>query len=240
MTTQLSVTAEGLNVRSGPTTNATVVAGLGRGDLVTLISLSGDGLWFKVTLPSGKEGWVRNKFVAAVPDQVLTKPGDPPWMVIANAEIGMKEYPGNGENPRILEYLRSTTLAAPDSARDETPWCSAFANWCVERSGYEGTDSAWARSWLNWGVAIDKPQRGCITVFTRDGNKGHVAFYLGSTSAGIKVLGGNQSNAVCVSVYRKSDVLGYRLPHALTSRVSTVSGGTSKGTHVVRRAGRIP
>ena len=215
MTITYTVTADGLNVREGPTTNAAVTGGLGRGDVVTLISVSGDGLWFKVTLPGGKEGWVRNKFLAAVPDDDVAKPGDPPWMAIASAEVGIKEYPGNGENPRIVEYLRSTTLAAPDSARDETPWCSAFANWCVEKSGYEGTDSAWARSWLNWGVPLDKPRRGCLTIFQRDGGKGHVAFFLGATSTGIKVLGGNQSNAVCVSAYKKADLLGYRLPHDL-------------------------
>lgn len=215
MGTQYAVTAEGLNVRSGPTVNAAATGGLVKGDVVTLISVSGDGLWFKVTLPSGKEGWVRNKFLAAVPDQDLGKPDDPPWLAIATAEVGIKEYPGNGENPRILEYLRSTTLAAPDSARDETPWCSAFANWCVEKSGYEGTDSAWARSWLNWGAPLDKPRRGCVTVFQRDGNKGHVAFFLAAGAGGIKVLGGNQSNAVCISSYKKADLLGYRLPHDL-------------------------
>ena len=212
MPTQYAVTAEGLNIREGPSTNNVVIGWLKRGAVVALISVSGDGMWFKVNTSSGSQGWVRNKYVAAVPDNDLSKPGDPPWMAIASSEIGIKEYPGNGENPRIVEYLRSTNLSAPDSARDETPWCSAFANWCVEKSGYAGTDSAWARSWLNWGSAISKPRHGCIAVLQRNVNNGHVGFYLGATATGIRLLGGNQSNEVKVSTYKKSDVLGYRLP----------------------------
>jgi len=215
MGAKYTVTAEGLNVRDGPSTNAAVIGGLRRGKVVTLISVSGDGLWFKITPPSGRQGWVRNKYLAAVPENDLSKPGDPPWMAIASSEVGVKEYPGNGENPRIVEYLKSTNLSAPDSARDETPWCSAFANWCVEKSGYEGTDSAWARSWLNWGGTIAKPRHGCIAVLKRDVNKGHVGFYLGATAHGIKLLGGNQSNAVSVGTFKKADVLGYRLPQNL-------------------------
>ncbi len=209
------VTADGLNVREGPSINAKIIGALRKGKLVTMNSVSGDGFWFKVTPASGTGGWVRNKYLSAVLDKDLSLPGDPPWMAIASSEVGVKEYSGNGENPRIVEYLRSTNLRAADSARDETPWCSGFVNWCVEKSGYAGTDSAWARSWLNWGSTITKPRHGCIVVFKRDVNNGHVGFYLGATATGIKLLGGNQSNAVNVSSYKKTDVLGYRLPQNL-------------------------
>ena len=215
MTTLYTVIVENLNVRDGPSANATVIGGLQNGEQLTLVSVSGDGMWFKVTTASGMNGWVRNKYVAAVPENDLSEPGDPPWMQVASSEMGVKEYPGNGENPRIVEYLKSTNLSAPDSARDETPWCSAFANWCVEKSGYAGTDSAWARSWLNWGSSIATPRHGCIAVLQRDINNGHVGFYLGATANGIKLLGGNQGNQVSVAAFKKSDVLGYRLPQNL-------------------------
>lgn len=128
---------------------------------------------------------------------------------------GVKEYPGNGENRRIIEYLKSTNLNAPDSARDETPWCSAFVNWCVEQPGYAGTDSAWARSWLNWGSAIAKQRHGCVAVLKRAVNNGHVGFYLGATTTGIRLIGGNQSNEVNVATFKKEDLLGFRLPENL-------------------------
>jgi hypothetical protein len=72
-------------------------------------------------------------------------------------------------------------------------------------------DSAWAKSWLTWGKEANKPRRGCITVFTRNGG-GHVAFYISKTSSGIKVLAGNQSDAVNISTYPASKLLGYRIP----------------------------
>jgi uncharacterized protein (TIGR02594 family) len=56
-----------------------------------------------------------------------------------------------------------------------------------------------------------KPRRGCIAVFSRNGG-GHVAFYISKTSTRIKVLGGNQSDAVNISSYAASSLIGYRIP----------------------------
>ncbi|MBI4854324.1 MAG: TIGR02594 family protein [Acidobacteria bacterium] len=205
------VTANSLNVREAPTINASVIGNLNKGDVVDYISTSGDGYWIKIQ-KNGLQGWASHKYLS-----LITTVSDPPtaekfpWMPIALAEVGVKEFPGSGDNPRIVQYLKSTNLGAPSSSQDETPWCSAFANWCVEQSGYEGTDSAWARSWLNWGKKTTTPERGCIVVFSRDGG-GHVAFYIGETADHIEVLGGNQSNEVKISMYPKSRLLGYRIP----------------------------
>jgi hypothetical protein len=53
------------------------------------------------------------------------------------------------------------------------------------------------------GKETKRPARGCIVVFDRPGGgplAGHVAFYLsGSPQTGIRVLGGNQSDAVTIS-----------------------------------------
>jgi uncharacterized protein (TIGR02594 family) len=203
------VTASSLNVRAGPSITYDVVGWLDQDDLVDWISTSGDGYWLRVK--KGKlEGWCAHKYLQpAVAEPAASAP---PWMAIATAEIGVKEFPGNQENPRILEYLHSTNLGAPFQSSDETAWCSAFVNWCMERAGYEGTDSAWARSWLNWGKPLSKPRAGCIVVLSRGEASGHVGFYVSQSSNGIKMVGGNQSNQVCVSTYPKSRLLGYRAP----------------------------
>ncbi len=204
------VTATTLNVRQGPSITEKIIGILQKSDAVELISKSGDGYWFKVKNDS-IEGWASHKYLElVVPDSGIAEVFS--WMPIALAEQGVKEFPGNGDNPRVVEYLKSTNLAAPFDANDETAWCSAFVNWCVERSGFEGTDSAWARGWLNWGKKTTAPKRGCIVVFKRNVSSGHVAFYISETATHIKVLGGNQSNQVNISNYPKSRFLGYRIP----------------------------
>ncbi|MEO6589793.1 MAG: SH3 domain-containing C40 family peptidase [Pyrinomonadaceae bacterium] len=201
------VTATSLNVRKAPSITDKVIGFFQKADVVELISKSGDGYWFKV---KGKdcEGWASHKYLELVTKETKEEFS---WMPIALAEQGVKEFPGSGDNPRIVEYLKSTTLPAPFNSNDETAWCSCFVNWCVERSGFEGTDSAWARGWLNWGKKLAKPRRGCIVVFKREVNSGHVAFYVGETATHVKVLGGNQSNAVNINNYPKSRLLGYRI-----------------------------
>jgi uncharacterized protein (TIGR02594 family) len=127
---------------------------------------------------------------------------------IATAEVGVKEIDGTGNNPRIVQYHTATALRA---GADSIPWCSAFVNWVLREVGVKGTGSAAARSFLTWGKKCD-PEVGCVVVLQRGGPAhGHVGFYVRDLGTDyIKVLGGNQSDCVKVSNYKKADVLGYR------------------------------
>lgn len=135
---------------------------------------------------------------------------DAPWMKIAESEIGVKEVPGPGNNSRILEYHKETSLRA---SADSVAWCAAFANWCLHKAGFKGTNSAAALSFRSYGVPLDKPKYGCIVVFDHGDGHGHVTFFdreLDGTY--ISCLGGNQSDSVRYSTYRKSSVAAYRWP----------------------------
>jgi len=208
---QYKVTAHHLNVRKEPKLTGKILGTVGMDDIVNLISISGDAYWYKIESQQGLIGWSSHKYLVNLDNDNDIKDEEFPWMPIAIREKGVREYAGAADNPRIVEYLRSTTLGESYSSNDETAWCSAFVNWSVEKSGYEGTDSAWARSWHNWGRKLKTPRRGCIVVFRR-GNGGHVGFYLGETKTKIKVLSGNQSDSVCYQKYKKSDLLSYRVP----------------------------
>jgi lysozyme len=133
-----------------------------------------------------------------------------PWFDIAKGEIGQKEISGSAHNKRILDYHAATSLKATN---DETPWCSSFVSYCLEKAGIASTKNAWARSYLAWGKKIDVPVKGCIVVFSRGDSSGHVAFFESIDGNDIKVLGGNQGNEVCYDTYPKSRLLGYRLPN---------------------------
>lgn len=137
-----------------------------------------------------------------------------PWMEIARSQMGEQEIKGSDHNPAILEYLYSTTLDGPDRERDETPWCSAFVNWCLEQVGVSGTGSAWARSWLKWGIEADWSNiiPGAIVVLQRGANSGHVGFFITSDDETITMLGGNQNDQVCEARFAQSRILGIRVP----------------------------
>lgn len=134
------------------------------------------------------------------------------WLDHALQDLGVSEIVGPEDNPRIVRMHDYTTLDAND---DETSWCSSAMNCWMAESGLPYTKSAAARSWLTWGAPLEVPVKGCVVVLKRDGgpNAGHVGFYIEDMPGkSIKVFGGNQSNKVGYSVFRKSDVLGYRWP----------------------------
>lgn len=136
---------------------------------------------------------------------------EPVWLRVARQEVGVKETPGAGDTARIAEYLRTTTLPGSYASNDETPWCSAFVNWCMIKAGHKGTNSAAARSWLDWGQPIDVPVAGCIAVLSREGGA-HVAFYVRHQVADLWLLGGNQADRVCERAYAPGRLIGLRMP----------------------------
>jgi uncharacterized protein (TIGR02594 family) len=87
---------------------------------------------------------------------------------------------------------------------DETNWCAAFINWCIEiansnRSAPLEKRNSWALSFQNWGSAvdIDSAEAGDLVVFEKMDAEGkitggHVGFYEGHDNTHVTVLGGNQ------------------------------------------------
>jgi uncharacterized protein (TIGR02594 family) len=148
--------------------------------------------------------------------EVPGPPGEPRWLAIARREICTREVaPGPGSNPRIVEYHQVTSLRAQD---DRTPWCAAFVSWVLEQAGIRSTTSAWAKSYLDWGNALDHPRIGAVTVFQRGSGPpsgrgtGHVGFFVEDHGDSIGLLGGNQRNHVNIKSYSKSRLLAYRWP----------------------------
>ena len=206
---QYRVTAAHLNVRATPSLTGRIVGTLNQGDIVSEIDDPQNGYWRRVRRSDGLEGFASQKYLLTIGD---VSPGDRfPWMPIARGEVGVSRFPGSADNPRIAEFLQSTTLVPGAASQDETPWCSGFVNWCVERSGIAGTDSAVAKSWLHWGKKLSDPVEGCIVVYDRGGAKGHVGFFISQSGATIQTLGGNQSDAVTIAGQPKSKLLGFRV-----------------------------
>ena len=140
---------------------------------------------------------------------------------IAQRFTGMKEVPGQEDNPAILAMLR---LDDTWPENDEVPWCSAFMNYVAWLLRLPRSKSLRARSWLNVGRAItlDRAQVGFDVVVLKRGTgdqpgpevieaPGHVGVYAGrDDSQSLLLLGGNQSNTVSIAPYDVARVLGVR------------------------------
>jgi len=130
---------------------------------------------------------------------------------IAQRYSGISGFSGMADNPVVLAMLK---LDADWVEHDEVPWCSAFVNWICWHLRLPRSKSLAARSWLGIGrpVALwDARAENDVVILwrvKRDGWQGHVGFYAGHDADNVYILGGNQSNRVCVDSYPLDNLLG--------------------------------
>lgn len=127
---------------------------------------------------------------------------------IAAQNIGLSE---RDQRAALMDYMETGGVNLDPAT---TAWCAAYVNATLQQAGMKGTGSNMARSFLDWGRAVDEPQRGDLAVFTRgdpNGPYGHVGFFDGYNSDGtIRVLGGNQGDKVSIANYSPDNLLGFR------------------------------
>lgn len=170
----------------------------------------------------------KEKPKAEAPTSVPSVPKEPKWLMLAKAEIGVKEGAGAKNNPRVLAYYKDA--GHPEIAHDDVAWCAAFVGAMLERSGVPSSKGLAARGYLQWGKAVAKPYPGCVAVFKRGtGWQGHVGFFISEGEKGIKLLGGNQSDAVSIITMKKTDLLGYREPVTISNSRTMRAGGAAIG-----------
>jgi len=156
------------------------------------------------------------------------------WMEIAWDQLGEEEIAGPKHNPEIVAYFADSKNAGIQN--DEVAWCAAFAGAVLERSGIRSTRSLMARSYEDFGqpVPLDRPRVGCIAVLSRtsDPRFGHVGFVVGWTGRTIKLLGGNQNNAVSVANFDRARVVALRWP----GPAKTPKDVEQAGSRIAKRA----
>lgn len=127
------------------------------------------------------------------------------------SNYGLASVAGTQHNPKIIEMFHDIGFKWVND--DETPWCSACLNFFAKRHGYERSGRLDARSWLDIGEIIAKPEVGDVVVFWRENPsswKGHVGLYINHDDTYIYCLGGNQSGSIRITPYLKGRLLGYR------------------------------
>ena len=140
-------------------------------------------------------------------------------------ELGVEEYPGKENNPRIVEYLKSTPVGKW-SPYDATSWCGAFTCWGALKAGLAvPQDAHRARAWLGTGERTSDPELGCIAVMKlrsdhrrHRGRTGsarggwHVGWYMDTSRGAPVLLSGNVADRVGIDWYSPTvwEVRGYR------------------------------
>lgn len=131
---------------------------------------------------------------------------------IARSYIGTTEGQGPLDNPVIIEMYAS--VGQNHVEHDTVAWCAAFVGHCLEKAGIRSTRKLNARSYLDWGVAVEPSdaRQGDIGIIPRGttGWQGHVFFIDRIEGAWVWGLGGNQDDAVNVKRYPVSKLLGVR------------------------------
>lgn len=144
--------------------------------------------------------------------------GLPNTIRIALDEYGVAEIIGTFSSRTIMSWRDELNLAGvkiSGYSDDDIPWCGLFvAIVCLRRMSRPEEvvkDPLWARNWASYGRKSPMPALGDVLVFAR-GSGGHVGFYVGEDRSCYHVLGGNQSNKVCITRIQKSRLLAARRP----------------------------
>lgn len=139
----------------------------------------------------------------------ILSPSAPKWVKVAYDQLGQKEIAGPQENPQIVAYFHA--IDANPHRDDLEDWASAFVEWSFNSAGISGPKSHDPFAWLEWGQRLSRPVFGCVVVLSFSGLR-HVGFYFGDEDGFVRVLGGNEDDAVHVFRYPKTSVLDYRWP----------------------------
>jgi len=142
----------------------------------------------------------------------LKNESSPQIFVKAYNLIGTKEIIGTIHSKVIMKWAKDLGLEKIYTS-DEIAWCGLFMAEVCRRAGLETNitpkESLWALNWNKFGTKQSVAMFGDVLTFKRNGG-GHVGIYVGEDETCYHVLGGNQSNMVCITRIEKSRCAGIR------------------------------
>lgn len=144
--------------------------------------------------------------------------GTLPKLVSAGLQyLGLKEIPGKGSNPVIMDMAKG--LHVEDIyTDDDIAWCALAINHLIRITGKPMLDIKGdkhnllrAKYLLNYGipVPIGDEKLGDILIFGREGG-GHATLYIAESPSTYHCLGGNQHNMFDFTEIAKSRLIGAR------------------------------
>lgn len=151
----------------------------------------------------------------------------PDWLLTMRAISGLSEKAGAADEPKILAMADEIARIFPDMEsycdqynHDSIPWCGLTVAYTMAKSNirppFGSTDTdrfLWAKSWAddpNY-TMLKTPRLGCIVVLSRSGG-GHVTVYESTSGSNYMCRGGNQSDAINLAAFPKSNVVALVWP----------------------------
>jgi uncharacterized protein (TIGR02594 family) len=196
-----------------------------------------DGIWGRNTIAAVKQFQTQQglevdgvvgpqttaAFFVGAPSAPPTAGSLLPWFEEARHLVGTKEVLGSKSNPVIMDWATSLDIAY---AGDDVPWCGLFVAHCIGSTLQQEVlpgNPLGARQWEQFGD-VTTPRLGAVLVFWRESlasGKGHVGFYVGEDGTAYQILGGNQSDKVCLMWLAKDRLRSARWPRTATSLTSS-------------------
>lgn len=142
----------------------------------------------------------------------LEKEPGPLLLTTALKYYGMRERPGEADNPLIMQWAHDFGITWYQ--HDSTAWCSLYLGEMAKEAGFMPPGPNFllaASSWANWGHGADLPMLCDILVFNRPGGH-HVGLYVGEDPEAFHVLGGNTGDAVAIARLAKNRLMASRRP----------------------------
>lgn len=167
----------------------------------------------------------------------------PTLLEVWDSRLGIKEVPGKGSNPIILDWCKAIgweSIRDDDVAWCATSMCSAALEAGLPMPPHNARPAA--RSWLTMGVGVkvEDAREGDIVVWPRGNSswQGHVNMVRHVRKVGDKVevrcIGGNQANAVTLTGWQN---LAGALPNGVRRLVpATVKALRDAGSTTIKDA----
>lgn len=136
----------------------------------------------------------------------------PQILIQALALVGTKEIVGKIHSKEIMKWAEILGISNIYTS-DEIAWCGLFMAYVCHKANidlpFTSKESLWALNWNKFGTPQKTAMLGDVLTFKRNGG-GHVGIYVGEDSTCYHILGGNQSNMVCITRIEKPRCSGIR------------------------------
>lgn len=121
-----------------------------------------------------------------------------------------RRLPSWSTSPLVAEARR---WIGSNPTRRRSLWCARFMNFVLKRTGYKGTGSDMALSFIHYGHRVSGPRIGAIAVMVHGHRHGHVGVVAGIDAHGNPIIiSGNYLDRVAEAIYPRGRIYAYVMP----------------------------